>query len=130
MIPFIGPLISGIFGIGQTYLSNKAEEKQALHTQKITKIKQDGNWDEIQAKNSGNSWKDEFISIVLFAPFITMFISAALGWDEVVEQHARAFEVIKTQIPSEYWYLLGVVVAASFGVKKVIDGIQSFRNKK
>ena len=127
MIPFIGPLISGLFSVGTQFLSNKAEEKQALHKQKITKIEQDGNWDEIQAKNSGGSWKDEFISLVLFAPFISMFMAAVLGYKDIVDQHAYAFEVIRTQVPSEYWYLLGVVVAASFGIKKVVEGIQSLR---
>ena len=52
MLPILGSVVSGLFDVGKTFLKNKAEEKQAIHDRKITQIKQEGNWDEIQASNS------------------------------------------------------------------------------
>ena len=53
MIPFLGPVVEGIFGIGKQYLSNKAEKSKAKHDQELAVIRGDQNWDEIQARNSG-----------------------------------------------------------------------------
>ena len=127
MIPFIGPIISGIFGVGKQYLSNKAEKAQAKHDREITVIKGDQKWDEIQARNSGDSWKDEYLTIILTSPFVAMFLAAVLDEQEMVMRISDAFIVLKSDVPDEYWMLLSVVVAASFGVKKIIDVIKAKR---
>jgi len=127
MIPFIGPIISGVVGLGKTYMNNKAEEKQAIHKRKLTSIKQEGNWDEIQARNSNNSWKDEYLTIILTLPFVGMFLAVVFDNTEMIIRFQTAFMVLKQDVPQEYWYLLSVVVAASFGVKKIIDVIKAKR---
>ncbi len=129
MIPFIGPLISGLFGIGKTYLQNKAEEKQAVHERKITQIKGEQNWDEIQAQNAGSSWKDEYLTIILTAPFVAMFLAVVFDAGEMVQRFKAAFKVLDEDVPDEYWYLLSVVVAASFGLKKIVDVIRAKRGE-
>jgi len=127
MIPFIGPLISGIFGIGKSYMEERKEVKAAEHKQKITRIESDANWDVTQAQNSGNSWKDEYLTIILTSPFVAMFLAAVLDAPQMVVRIKDAFIVLKTDVPDEYWLLLSVVVAASFGMKKVVDIIQGLR---
>ena len=127
MIPFIGPLISGLFGIGKQYMSDKAEVKAAKHERELTTIKGDQAWDEIQANNSNNSWKDEYLTIILTLPFVAMFLAVVFGAEEMVLRFQQAFMVLDKDVPDEYWYLLSVVVAASFGVKKVIDVIKAKR---
>ena len=127
MIPFIGPLISGLFGIGKQYMSDKAEVKAAKHERELTTIKGDQAWDEIQANNSNNSWKDEYLTIILTLPFVAMFLAVVFGATEMVLRFKQAFQVLDQDVPDEYWYLLSVVVAASFGVKKVIDVIKAKR---
>ena len=127
MLPLLGPLVSGLFDVGKSFLKNKAEEKQAIHDRKITQIKQDGNWDEIQASNSNNSWKDEYLTIILTLPFVAMFLAVIFEADEMVIRFKKAFMVLDEDVPDEYWYLLSVVVAASFGVKKIIDVIKAKR---
>jgi len=129
MIPFIGPLISGIFGIGKQYMTNKAEKTQAKHEREITVIKGDQVWDEIQANNSNNSWKDEYLTIILTLPFVAMFLAVVFGAEEMVARFKIAFTVLDQDVPDEYWYLLSVVVAASFGVKKIIDVIKAKRGE-
>jgi len=128
MLPILGSVVSGLFDVGKTYLKNKAEEKQAVHDRKITQIKQEGNWDEIQASNSNNSWKDEYLTIILTLPFVAMFLAVIFEADEMVIRFKQAFMVLDEDVPDEYWYLLSVVVAASFGVKKIIDVIKAKRS--
>jgi hypothetical protein len=128
MLPILGSVVSGLFDVGKTFLKNKAEEKQAIHDRKITQIKQDGNWDEIQASNSNNSWKDEYLTIILTLPFVAMFLAVIFEADEMVIRFKQAFMVLDEDVPDEYWYLLSVVVAASFGVKKIIDVIKAKRS--
>jgi hypothetical protein len=130
MIPFIGPIIEGVLGLGKTYMNNKAEEKAAVHKRKITQIKGDQDWDAIQAANSGNSWKDEYLTVILTSPFVCMFLAVVLDLPEVLGRFKEAFVVLDTNVPDEYWYLLSVVVAASFGLKKVVDVIQASRKGK
>ena len=125
MIPFIGPLISGIFGVGKQYLSNKAEKSKAKHDQEIAVINGDQTWDQIQAKNSGDSWKDEFLT-----PFIVMFTAAAFGDIDTVNNIALAFKVIQTKVPQDYWSLLLIAFGASFGVKGIIKGARTFMDGK
>lgn len=127
MLQFIPMLISGGLGLVKDHFKQKQEEKQAVHERKLTKIKQDADWDTIQAQNSGNSWKDEYLAIILTSPFIAMFLAVVFGAEEMVQRFKVAFQVLDTEVPDEYWYLLAVVVASSFGVKKVIDFINAKR---
>jgi hypothetical protein len=130
MIPFIGPIISGIFGVGKQYLSNKAEKAQAKHEQEVAVIKGDQEWDQIQAANSRESWKDEFLTIVITSPFIAMFIASVFGDMGMVERISDSFIILQTNVPEQYWTLLYVAFAASFGVKGVIKGVKTYVDGK
>jgi len=130
MIPFIGPIISGIFGIGETYLKNKGEIKKAEHERKLKHISGEQEWDMEQAKNSGESWKDEYLTLIFTSPFVILFVGVLFDVPMLIVRMKEAFVVIDTEVPTEYWYLLSVIVAASFGVKSVIKGIQKIRGGK
>ncbi|OUU16195.1 MAG: hypothetical protein CBB97_23305, partial [Candidatus Endolissoclinum sp. TMED37] len=56
------------------------------------------------------SWKDEWLVILFSIPLILAFIP---GMEGVVEQGFAQLE----QMPDWYQYSLGVIVAASFGVR-------------
>jgi len=62
------------------------------------------------AKGSQSSWKDEWLVILFSIPLILAFIP---GMEEVV---ANGFQQLE-QMPEWYQYSLGVIVAASFGVR-------------
>jgi len=117
MLSIIGSIVGGIFGAGKQYLSNRAEKAQAKHEREVMVIKGEQDWEEIQAEASKDSWKDEFLTVVTTAPFILMFGAAAWGNEEMVARFKEAFLVLKTDVPAEYWYLLGLCYAASFGIK-------------
>ena len=147
MIPFLGPIVSGIFGIGKQYLSNRAEKSKAKHDQElaysnskyfttasagttVAAIRGDQNWDEIQARNSGDSWKDEYLTVIITAPFIAMFLAAVLDKREMVERIGEAFIILQSEVPEQYWPLLIIAFSASFGIKGVIKGTRTFIDGK
>ncbi len=67
-------------------------------------------WDLEMAKGSQSSWKDERLTILVSIPLILAFIH---GMERVVQNGFQQLE----QMPEWYQYSLGVIVAASFGVR-------------
>lgn len=141
MIPTIVlDMVNGIFGnligIGRDWLASKrkiaeaeTETKLAIEKTKIeslTKITEEKalheiNWEMIQAKASESSWKDEWFTIVLSAPFLLAMVGLS-SWAD------RAFEAME-KAPDWYTYSFMVAVGASFGVR-IWDKINFFKNGK
>ena len=67
-------------------------------------------WDLEIAKSKANSWADEWLVILFSIPLILAFVP---GMEEVV---ANGFAQLEA-MPQWYQYSLGVIVAASFGVR-------------
>jgi len=67
-------------------------------------------WDLEAIKGSQNSWKDEWLVILFSIPLILAFIP---GGEEIVKNGFAQLE----QMPEWYQYSLGVIIAASFGVR-------------
>jgi len=127
MLPFLGPIISGLFGIGKSYMDERKEIGAAKHQRELKHITGEQEWDTLQAKNSGESWKDEYLTLIFTSPFVIMFVGVLFDVPMLIVRMKEAFNVVDQDIPDEYWYLLSVIVAASFGVKSVIKGIQKLR---
>jgi hypothetical protein len=130
LLTLIGAVIKGAFGIGQTVLTNRAEVVQAKHDRKLSLIKGEQSWDQIQAENSKESWKDEWLTIIFTAPFVGMFVAVLWGNEAMIVRFREAFIVLDNDMPSEYWYLLSVIVAASFGVKAAMNVLSRIRGVK
>jgi hypothetical protein len=67
-------------------------------------------WDIAMAEGSKHSWKDEWLTILFSVPLILAFIP---GMEGVVQ---NGFDQLSS-MPEWYQYSLGVIVAASFGVR-------------
>ena len=74
-------------------------------------------WDLEAIKGSQNSWKDEWLVILFSVPLILAFIP---GMEDVVSHGFQQLE----QMPEWYQYSLGVIVAASFGVRSATKFFQ------
>ena len=71
----------------------------------------EADWERIMAQGSQSSWKDEWLTILFSIPLILSFCGE---WGRTVtEQGFAALEVM----PDWYQYTLGVIVAASFGIR-------------
>jgi len=85
----------------------KAEAEAEVYKQTAL---QEGNWDKIMAQGSQQSLKDEWLTILFSIPLILAFIPGAEG---IVQNGFEQLEMM----PSWYQYSLGIIVAASFGVR-------------
>jgi len=114
-------LIGPVAELAGTWLNGKVETSKANASAKVAKAKAEAtimekkatgeiDWDLEMAKGSANSWKDEWLTILFSIPLILAFIP---GMEEVVQ---NGFAQLQT-MPEWYQYSLGVIVAASFGVR-------------
>jgi hypothetical protein len=109
-------LIKTLVGVGGTFLQGKMDNKKAeiegRNNAIQEKLKQSGTWDEIHAKNSGESWKDEWFTLLFSIPLVLAFIPSAVPY---VEQGFRVLDMM----PDWYKQALAVLVAASVGYQKL-----------
>jgi hypothetical protein len=114
-------LIGPVTELAGTWLNGKVEKAKAETGAKVAKAKAEAvimenkatgeiDWDLEMAKGSQSSWKDEWLTILFSVPLILAFVP---GMEEVV---ANGFAQLQ-QMPEWYQYSLGVIVAASFGVR-------------
>lgn len=114
-------LIGPIADLAGTWLNGKVEEKKAQAKTRVAKAEAEAivmqkkatgeiDWDLEMAKGSSSSWKDEWLTILFSIPLILAFIP---GMEEIV---ANGFAQLD-KMPEWYQYSLGVIVAASFGVR-------------
>ena len=114
-------LIGPIANLAGTWLEGKVEKTKAETGAKVAKARAEAvimekkatgeiDWDITMAEGSKHSWKDEWLTILFSIPLILAFIP---GMEEVV---ANGFQQLE-QRPEWYQYSLGVIVAASFGVR-------------
>ena len=114
-------LIGPITQLAGTCLEGTVETKKAKTLAKVATAKAEAtimvkkatgeiDWDLAAVKGSQNSWKDEWLVILFSVPLILAFIP---GMEDVVSHGFQQLE----QMPQWYQYSLGVIVAASFGVR-------------
>ena len=118
----INMLIGPIANLAGTWFKGKAEQRAAETKVKIAKAEaeatimvsratSEADWEKIMAQGSQDSWKDEWLTILFSIPLILVFTGS---WGREVV--ASGFLALET-MPEWYQYTLGVIVAASFGVR-------------
>jgi hypothetical protein len=120
-------LLGPVAGVAKTWLSNKAEEKQATHQRKMSVIENDADWEAKMAEASKDSWKDEFWTIVLATPLFMTGYAIAGDDVEIIHRVAAAFLALE-KLPEWYQYLLFIAISSSFGIRGV-DKIMKMRGK-
>ena len=114
-------LIGPIADLAGTWLNGKVEKSKAETGAKVARAKAEAtimqrkatgelDWDLEMAKGSQSSWKDEWLTILFSIPLILAFVP---GMEEIVANGFRQLQ----EMPEWYQYSLGVIVAASFGVR-------------
>ena len=114
-------LIGPIANLAGSWMDGKVAQTKAAATAKVAKANAEAaimekkatgeiDWDIEMAKSSSTSWKDEWLVILFSIPLILAFIP---GMEGVVQ---NGFEQLN-KMPEWYQYSLGVIVAASFGVR-------------
>ncbi len=114
-------LIGPIANIAGSWMDGKVEQTKANAKTKVAKAVAEAaimekkatgeiDWDIEMARSSTSSWKDEWLVVLFSIPLILAFIP---GMEDVVQ---NGFEQLN-KMPEWYQYSLGVIVAASFGVR-------------
>ena len=106
----LGTLLSSVSSLASSYLDGKVAVQKAEATIRMKEATGEIDWDLAAMRASQSSWKDEWLVILFSVPLILAFIP---GMEGVV---ANGFEQLKS-MPEWYQYSLGVIVAASFGVR-------------
>lgn len=116
-IPIIGPIVRGLTELGRTYLEGKNAQLRARAEAEAQVLKtaaqSNADWERIMAMNSGQSWKDEWLTLLFSIPMILCFFPG------LVDDVQAGFEALG-QMPDWYQYTLSIIVAGSFGVRSAI----------
>ncbi len=112
----LGPAVELATG----YFKNKKEKAvavQKLEVAKIeaqvTKVQQDGNWEEQAMKASDNSWKDEAWTICFIVLIFACFVPALQPYI------SDGFRFLREDCPDWLSYGILASIAASFGLKSI-----------
>jgi hypothetical protein len=115
-------LIGPIAELAGTWLKGSVETSKAKTEAKVAHAKAEAvvmqkkatgeiDWDLKMADASASSWKDEWLTIIFSVPLVLSFCG---DWGrQIVDDGFAAL----TNMPDWYQYTLGVIVAASFGVR-------------
>lgn len=112
-----GAAIAAIGDAIGTWFTGKTEVKKAEIQREVKALTSEADWDSVQAKASESSWKDEWLTLLISIPLIMAFIP------DLSIYVLEGFNVLK-EVPEWYMYLVSIVFAASFGIKKVSDVIR------
>lgn len=108
------PIISELVGLGREWVAGKQKIKAAKAEAEakviVSSSENLADWEKIQASNAGDSWKDEFFSLVLSVPLILSFVPP------IVPYVSQGFEALSAT-PEWYQYLLGAAILSSFGIR-------------
>lgn len=123
IITALGGLISGPIERHQKLKAVKAEAEAevivARAKAEVTRLEKaqdaETSWDQTAAEQMDTSWKDEWFAILLSAPAVLAFCGT-WGRDIV----AGGFQALN-EMPEWYMYSFLTAIAASFGVRKLIE---------
>lgn len=117
-------MASGLVSPITNHFTKKNENKTKVKQQQIQRLMnsddKEAEWEAIQAESGNNSWKDEYITVIISFPvpviFIAVFFSVVFG-DPIYAQGAKAgVDAIKELLPN-YEDLLMAVCLAAIGIK-------------
>jgi hypothetical protein len=103
-----GLIASSIGKIFTSWVDLKKTKNEAEAAYHMKALSGELDWDIEAQKQAQYSWKDEFITLVWFAPLIMAW------WDPI---RAQAWIDFVSGLP--YWYQIGMfgIIAASFGLR-------------
>lgn len=110
-------LLGPIASLGKTWVEGKVARSKAKAEAEATIMVQasqsTADWEAYMAKQAGQSWKDEWLTLLFSIPLVLAFIPDAVPYV------MKGFEALEA-MPDWYQYTLSIIVAASFGVRSAI----------
>lgn len=120
-VPILGPIMGFLQEMGGKFIELqqvKAEgrilvataEAKAKATVIVTEAKSIADWERTQAENAGQSWKDEFWTLLIALPIPFVFWPTTRPWVE------DGFAALATA-PDWYLWAIAASISASFGIR-------------
>lgn len=114
-------VVTGIATLVSNWITGKQRIQEAKIEAQVKQASQDGDWDKAAVDQMQFSWKDEWFTILLSVPTILAFCGpSGRRWV------AEGFEALKG-MPDWYAYAFLTAVAASFGIRKLVDLAASWK---
>lgn len=103
-----GTIINGVGTIFRSWVDLKKSKNEAEAARHKQAAQIEGDWDTEALRQSQYSWKDEFLTLIIFSPLI-------VAWFD--EERAMAWVEFVSELPVFYQIFMGGIIAASFGLR-------------
>ena len=121
---WLADIASGLVSPITNHFTKKNDNKTKVKQQNIQRLMnaddKEAEWESIQAEGGNNSWKDEWITLIITLPIPVIFVSVILSVmfdNPLMAEAAKAgVEAIKELVPN-YAELLYIVCLAAIGIK-------------
>ena len=125
-IKWITDIAKGVVSPITNHFTTKNNNKTKVKQQKIQRLMnsddKEAEWEAIQAESGNNSWKDEWITLIITLPIPVIFVSVILSvlFDNplIAEAALAGVSSIKVLVPN-YAELLYIVCLAAIGIKAI-----------
>lgn len=126
MLKTLSSLASGLVSPITNHFTKKNDNKTKVKQQKIQRLMnsddKEAEWEAIQAEGGNNSWKDEWITLIITLPIPVIFVSVILSVlfenPLIAEAATQGVTAIKELVPN-YAELLYIVCLAAIGIKAI-----------
>jgi hypothetical protein len=123
---WLADIASGLISPVTNFFAKKNENKTRIKQQQIQRLMdsddKEAEWESIQAENSDNSWKDEWITLIITLPIPTIFIAVIISVlleNPLFAEAARAGAMAIKELVPNYAEVLYIVCLAAIGIKAV-----------
>ena len=99
----------------QTRKTLEAKLKLAKHTKDEQLALTEKEWELWSKKNENESWKDEYVTLIVTCPIPFVFIAAIIS-DAWLERVMKGVDAINELLPN-YHEMVVVVIAAAIGIR-------------
>lgn len=129
LISIIPGALKGLWDIGSVYLNNKKEKQQLLHKKELEVLEKQEAWDVVNSKNKIATWADEYLLLLfsypliglMLSPVVDLFLSDLPYREGQIQQAILDGLQSLDQAPDWYVTTVMVIVASSFGYKKIVE---------
>ena len=128
MLPIIGIVASGLFGVVGDWMKNKKEVAHARHDRDVAIIK--GKQKLAEGEQSHNSaWELEALKRASkFLRWVVALTILAPIWQTMYSPTAGkvTFEILKTNVPTQWWALFLILCGFAFATRNLIELVKNF----
>ena len=120
LLSIVSGLVSPITNHFTTKNNNKTRVKQQQIQRLMNSDDKEAEWEAIQAESGNNSWKDEWITLIITLPIPVIFISVILSVmldNPLIAEAAKAGTAAIKELVPNYAELLYIVCLAAIGIK-------------